>query len=150
MDDSFPITSPHIYRLKAIDALKILENDISSSMLTNDSLERRPQGQDLKFYLMRVARDGGPLESCDKKLLEDFAERYNHARHEAVPVFGEESYKEYMKLLREIRSKIKRVPAANDPSDGRGSKSRLVDSSSTIVNGQNVVKTGGINVETSV
>ena len=71
-DDSVPVTHPHIYRMKAVDALKILENDISASMSPNESLRQRPQGQDLKFYLMRMARDGGPLESCEKKLLEDF------------------------------------------------------------------------------
>lgn len=146
IDDSVPITHPHIYRMKAVDALKILENDISASMSVNESLRQRSQGQDLKFYLMRLARDGGPLESCEKKLLEDFAEKYNHARHEAIPVFGEESLKEYMRLLEEIRSKIKPSQQNNDS----GIRSRLVNSSSVIINGQNVVRTGGINIETSV
>lgn len=143
-----PITSPHIYRMKAVDALKILENDISSSISGNDNLKRRPPGQDLKFYLMRLARDGGPLESCEKKLLEDFAERYNHARHEAIPEFGLDSYKEYMSILEEIRSKIKPVQGNSDSQNGL--KNRLVNSSSVIINGQNIVRTGGVNVETSV
>lgn len=148
-ENSSPIsTNPHIYRMKAVDALKVLESDISSSISSNDNQQRRPPGQDLKFYLMRMARDGGPLESCEKKLLEDFAERYNHARHEALPDFGVDSYKEYMKILHEIRSKIKPVQGNGGSHDGL--KNRIVNSSSVVVNGQNVVRTGGVNVETSV
>lgn len=148
-ENSISTTSPQIYRMKVVDALKILENDISSSLPLNASFKIRPQGQDLKFYLMRMAREGGPLESCDKKLLEDISERYNHARHEAVPVFGFESYTEYMRVLEEIRSKIKPVQGSNEVSDG-GLKNRFVNSSSVLVNGQNITQAGGVNIETSV
>lgn len=148
---NIPSTHPHIYRMKAVDATKVLEKEISMAIPETDPLRRRPTGQDLKFYLMRMAREGGPLDSCEKRLLEDFADRYSHARYEAIPVFGLEAYNEYMRILEELRSKIKPVHGGSDTVASNGAlKNRLVNTSSVVVNGQHVVKTGGSNVETCV
>ncbi|RWS28081.1 hypothetical protein B4U80_04245 [Leptotrombidium deliense] len=94
----------HIYRMKAIDALQVLETTIVDS--TNDASKKRPKGQDLRFYLMKLVKEGEPLNGCETKLIHQFVDAYNHARHEPLPLFCESEYNEYMNLLCRLKDHV--------------------------------------------
>ncbi|CAG2100464.1 unnamed protein product [Medioppia subpectinata] len=94
----------HIYRMKAIDSLATLEADIVE--VTADCSLKRPPGQDLRYYLLRLVKDDGPLNNCDTKLINQFVDSYNSARHEPYPHFGLDQYNQFMTLLNTIRNCI--------------------------------------------
>lgn len=100
----------HFYRMKAIDALALLEAAIVESS-GNPSL-KRPPGQDLRYYLLRLVKDDGPLCACDTKVINEFVDCYNSARHEPFPYFGSENLNHFINLLNAIRNSIK---ANNSP-----------------------------------
>lgn len=94
----------HIYRMKAIDSLSTLESAIIETM--GDHNLKRPPGQDLRYYLLKLVRDDGPLSNCDTKLINQFVDSYNSARHEPYPNFGSENYNQFMTSLNTIRNCI--------------------------------------------
>jgi hypothetical protein len=102
----------HVYRMRAVDALVTLESAIIEG--NSDSAKKRPPGQDLRFYLIRMAKEGGPLFGCDTKLIHEFVDMYNQARHEPSPVFRAPEFQQYMALLNRIRDNIvvKRTPSS--------------------------------------
>ena len=94
----------HFYRMKTVDSLGILEKAIEESNC--DPMYKRPAGQDLRVYLLRLTKDNGPLAKCDTKLIDQFVDCYNIARHEPTPVFGKEDYENYLNLLNAIKSHL--------------------------------------------
>ncbi|RWS17202.1 hypothetical protein B4U79_10824 [Dinothrombium tinctorium] len=94
----------HYYRMKAVDDLQSLESTIFE--ITKDQSKRRPKGQDLRFYLMRMTKENEPLYGCETKLIHQFVDSYNHARHEPLPPFQEAEYEEYIMLLEKLKEYI--------------------------------------------
>jgi hypothetical protein len=90
--------------MKAIDSLSILEASIVDSC--GDQKRKRPPGQDLRYYLLKLVKEDGPLSNCDTKLINQFVDSYNSARHEPFPLFGLEEYNHFMTLLNTIRNGI--------------------------------------------
>lgn len=95
----------HVFRMKAVDSLKLLEQEIVSA---TDASKRRPAGQDVRFYLQRLARSesNGPLDSSDPQVLNSFIDSYLHARHDARP-FGLNEYKSHVTALQHLRQAVK-------------------------------------------
>lgn len=94
--------------MKAVDALPHLERAIND--VIKDPSQRRLPGQDLRFFLLKQAKSG-VLCGCDPKLINQFVDAYNHARHEPNPPFGKEEYKNFVILLTQIKEQVgKRSP----------------------------------------
>ena len=93
-----------------MDALADLEAAIVET--SGDYSLKRPPGQDLRYYLLRLVKDDGPLSDCDTKLINEFVDCYNSGRHEPFPHFGSEHFNHLMNLMNTIRSCIK---ANNSP-----------------------------------
>lgn len=91
---------PHLYRMKAVDCLSSLENDI----LAKDPNKRRHKDQDVRVYLLKLTQ-GGPLTGCDTRLLHEFADLYEHSRHEPLE-FTSEHFSRYMELLEYLRKRV--------------------------------------------
>jgi hypothetical protein len=133
----------HIYRMKAVDALNSLENALIEGSGSTNSFKRRPPGQDLRFHLLRAAKEGGPLATCDPKLINEFVECYYHARHEPLPVFDKSDYEQYMGLLDKLiecttnRSTSTQKSSLKKPSL---SLSPHAKNTSVTVNGKNTVR----------
>ena len=138
LDEEEPLHS-HVYRMKVVDSLKFVEEDIVR--VTKDSSRRKPPGQDVRFYLQRQARENGPLFGLDNKIINSFVESYIHARHEP-PSFGKEEYKKHMEVLNIIRDHLKQkeVSERRTPSGVLSSTHQLQQSSSSI-NGSSVANT---------
>jgi hypothetical protein len=101
-EDSDEGLPPHVFRMKAVDSFKLLEEDICSG----DVSKRKPSGQDLKFYLHRHAREGGPLQGLDNKVINSFVDSYIHARHEPSP-FGKHEYRKHVDILENMRDHVR-------------------------------------------
>lgn len=97
--------------MKAIDSLSALEAAIVET--TNCPDLKRPPGQDLRYYLLKLVKDDGPLSNCDPKLINEFVDCYNSARHEPFPHFGSQHYTQFMTLLNTIRNSIKTKSSPN-------------------------------------
>ena len=95
---------PHIYRMKAVDSLKSIEECIIRT--TGDASHSRPPGQDVKYYL---ARNSFLLSSVDQRVIDSFVDSYTHARHEPLPVFGCTEYTRHMDLVNQIIAGICRA-----------------------------------------
>ena len=123
----------HVYRMQAVDSLKLLEQDIVTA--ASDESRRRPAGQDVRFYLQKQARDAsGPLHQCDPSILSAFVDSYLHARHDATP-FTADHYKSHVQYLNHLRdvarnrcksvkreSGNKRASAGNNRDSGPGDR----------------------------
>lgn len=129
----------HVYRMKAVDSLKLVEEDIVR--VTKDPSRRKPPGQDVRFYLQRQAREHGSLFGLDNKIINSFVESYIHARHEP-PSFGKEEYEKHMEVLNVIRDHLKQkeISERQTPSGILASSHQLQQSSSSI-NGSSVANT---------
>ena len=96
----------HIYRMKAIDALKTLEDDIVRACGGDESVRRAP-GADLRVYLLNLRKGGYcPLQGVESKLINEFVEAYSNARSDPIPDFGAEELERYLGLLRRIQAAI--------------------------------------------
>ena len=95
---------PHVYRMKAVDSLKILEQQI---VRVTDESKKRPAGQDVRFYLQRLARDSAPLDGCDPRILNSFIESYQHARHDPQP-YGVNEFKNHVIYLNHLMEVLQR------------------------------------------
>ncbi|CAG2164268.1 unnamed protein product [Oppiella nova] len=116
--ESKDVDYDHIYRMKAIDSLALLEAEMIEA--TGDYSLKRPPGQDLRYYLLRLVKDDGPLINCDTKLINHFVDSYNSARHEPYPHFGLENYNQFMTLLNTIRNCITTKTSPNRKSVLKG------------------------------
>lgn len=99
--------------MKALDQLSLLENAIMQSCNFNSEY-RRPPKQDLRYHLIRLTRKGSPLEGCDTRLIHQFVDAYQHARHESTPEFTEKDYNNYMNLMKKIKNLLKDQKGSSD------------------------------------
>jgi len=129
----------HIFRMKSVDKLTELQQAIIDA---KPGVEPRPPGQDLRFFLHRMARDGQPLSGCDSSLINEFVDIYSHARHEPTPVFTEIDYKRYMdlltKLISHVRGKSDGAPPLSKPSSPQQQSN--TKSTSVALNGRTTVR----------
>lgn len=102
LDDYGDTIPAHVFRMKAVDSFKLLEEDL----ISGDTSKRKPAGQDLKFYLQKHAREGAALQGLDSRLINAFVDSYIHARHEANP-FGKHEYQRHINILDKIRCHIR-------------------------------------------
>lgn len=82
----------HYYRLKAVDDVKILEKEICKQ---DKDLVRRPN-INLRAYLLSTL--AAPLNGSGQRLIHQFCDLYEHARHDPNN-FGDEEYQTYNRLL---------------------------------------------------
>lgn len=89
-----PGTQPpsHYCRLKAVNDIKILEKEIVKQ---DPNLKRHPNDNLRSFLLMALV---APINGCGQKLIHQFCDLYEHARHDPSE-FGEEEYQLYTRLL---------------------------------------------------
>lgn len=106
---------PHYFRLKAVDDVKSLEQEITKQ---DGCLTRHPS-ESLRAYLLTTL--AAPLNGLGQKLVHQFCDLYEHARHDPSE-FGDEEYQVYSKLL------LKLIDAArllkSYPSSRKSSPSR--------------------------
>ncbi|KAG8222838.1 hypothetical protein J437_LFUL007546 [Ladona fulva] len=81
---------PYYYRLKAVD--------------DQDPTMHRHPAENLRSYLINTL--GGPLNGMCQKLVHQFCDMYEHARHDPSE-FGDEEYEVYSKLLLKLMDAAK-------------------------------------------
>ncbi|XP_074649926.1 protein C1orf43 homolog [Tubulanus polymorphus] len=84
-----------LYRMKAMDSLTSLDQEIR---YYDRTLVRKP-GQNLRYYLTTL--QSGPLKGIKTDLIHDFADVYEHARHDPAE-FGKREFEHYMELLEDL------------------------------------------------
>lgn len=84
--------STHYYRLKAVDDIKLLEKEITKQ---DKDLVRQPN-ENLRAYLLSTL--AAPLNGTGQRLIHQFCDLYEHARHDPNP-FADEEYQTYNRLL---------------------------------------------------
>lgn len=82
---------PYYYRLKAVDDIKILEMEIAKQ----DGSIRLPRDSLRAFLLTTLATPMGP---SGQRLIHQFCDLYEHARHDPSE-FSNEEYESYRRLL---------------------------------------------------
>ncbi|KAG5889117.1 hypothetical protein JTB14_034175 [Gonioctena quinquepunctata] len=82
----------HYYRLKAVDDVKKLEKQITKQ----DSCLFRHPSENLRGYLLSTL--AAPLNGSGQRLIHQFCDLYEHARHDPNH-FGDEEYQQYTRLL---------------------------------------------------
>ncbi|XP_031638694.1 uncharacterized protein C1orf43 homolog [Contarinia nasturtii] len=90
-DSSLP---PYYYRLKAVDDIKILENEISKQ----DGSVRLPRDSLRAFLITTLA---APMAGSSQRLIHQFCDMYEHARHDPSE-FSNEEYEAYRRLLMKL------------------------------------------------
>lgn len=87
-DETLP---PYYYRMKAVDDIKILENEIAKQ----DGSVRHPRDSLRAFLLTTLA---APMNGTGQRLIHQFCDTYEHARHDPNE-FGVDEYEAYRRLL---------------------------------------------------
>lgn len=82
---------PFYYRLKAVDDMKILEKEIAKQ----DGNQRQPRDS-VRAYLMTAL--AAPMNGSGQRLIHQFCDMYEHARHDPSE-FRAEEYEAYRRLL---------------------------------------------------
>ena len=86
---------PYYYRLRAVDDVKILEKEIAkqdgSTRHTRDSLRA--------FLITTLA--AGTMNGSGQRLIHQFCDLYEHARHDPND-FGDEEYQTFHRLLMKL------------------------------------------------
>ncbi|XP_013794622.2 uncharacterized protein C1orf43 homolog [Limulus polyphemus] len=120
------ITTPHLYRMHALESFSALETDLFLS----DPSKYYPSGQDVRVFLLRSSALG-LIVGCEAVALHQLADLYQCARHELVE-FGPEKYKQFMDLLSFVRQHVN-LPSHKSPhhSSKRHSESSGSSSSKT-------------------
>ncbi|XP_039432070.1 protein C1orf43 homolog isoform X1 [Culex pipiens pallens] len=90
---------PYYYRMKAVDDVKELEKEIAKQ----DGTTRHPRDSLRAFLLVSLA---APLNGAGQRLIHQFCDMYEHARHDPNE-FGEEEYQAYQRLLKKITDAAK-------------------------------------------
>ncbi|KAL1131189.1 hypothetical protein AAG570_010807 [Ranatra chinensis] len=80
------------YRLKACDDVKLLESEITKQ---DGSFHRHPT-DNLRVYLLNTLAT--PLNGVGQRLVHQFCDLYEHARHDPTD-FGDEEYQVFTKIL---------------------------------------------------
>lgn len=82
---------PYYYRLKAVDDIKILEKEITKQ----ESTIRQPR-ESMRAYLLTTL--AAPMNGSGQRLIHQFCDMYEHARHDPSE-FNIEEYEAYRRLL---------------------------------------------------
>ncbi|XP_062564241.1 protein C1orf43 homolog isoform X2 [Armigeres subalbatus] len=90
---------PYYYRMKAMDDVKELEKEIAKQ----DGSTRHPRDSLRAFLLTTLA---APLNGSGQRLIHQFCDMYEHARHDPNE-FGEEEYQSYQRLLKKLTDATK-------------------------------------------
>ncbi|PNF29694.1 hypothetical protein B7P43_G13059, partial [Cryptotermes secundus] len=106
---------PHYFRLKAVDDVKQLEREITKQ----DSCLLRHPSENLRAYLLMTL--AAPLNGLGQKLVHQFCDLYEHARHDPSE-FGDEEYQVYSKLLLKLLDAAKLLKSY--PNSRKSSPSR--------------------------
>ncbi|XP_058822880.1 protein C1orf43 homolog isoform X2 [Topomyia yanbarensis] len=93
------VLPPYYYRMKAMDDVKELEKEITKQ----DGSTRHPRDSLRAFLLTTLA---APLNGAGQRLIHQFCDMYEHARHDPNE-FGEEEYQAYQRLLKKITDAAK-------------------------------------------
>ncbi|XP_072391476.1 protein C1orf43 homolog [Diabrotica undecimpunctata] len=96
----------HYYRLKAVDDVKILEHEITKQ---DNCLFRHPS-ENLRAYLLTTL--AAPLNGSGQRLIHEFCDMYEHARHDPNH-FGDEEYQQYNRLLLKLIDAAKLLKSYN-------------------------------------
>ncbi|CAG9821373.1 unnamed protein product [Phaedon cochleariae] len=96
----------HYYRLKAVDDVKILEGEITKQ---DPCLFRHPT-ENLRAYLLTTL--AAPLNGSGQRLIHQFCDMYEHARHDPNH-FGDEEYQQYNRLLLKLVDAAKLLKSYN-------------------------------------
>nr|CAH7734620.1 unnamed protein product [Callosobruchus chinensis]CAH7752882.1 unnamed protein product [Callosobruchus chinensis] len=96
----------HYYRLKAVDDVKILESEITKQ---DPCLIRHPT-ENLRAYLLTTL--AAPLNGSGQRLIHQFCDLYEHARHDPNH-FGDEEYQQYNRLLLKLVDAAKLLKSYN-------------------------------------
>ncbi|XP_066249246.1 protein C1orf43 homolog [Euwallacea similis] len=96
----------HYYRLKAVDDVKILEAEINKQ---DPCLMRHPS-ENLRAYLLSAL--AAPLNGTGIRLIHQFCDHYEHARHDPSH-FGDEEYQQYNRLLLKLVDAAKMLKSYN-------------------------------------
>ncbi|XP_071553587.1 protein C1orf43 homolog [Temnothorax nylanderi] len=106
---------PHYYRLKAVDDVKTLETEITRY---DNCLKRHPS-ENLRAYLLTTLAT--PLNGSGQRLIHQFCDLYEHARHDPTE-FGDEEYQVYTRLflkLMDAARLLKSYPSSRKSSPSR-------------------------------
>uniref|UniRef100_A0A182NSG1 Uncharacterized protein n=1 Tax=Anopheles dirus TaxID=7168 RepID=A0A182NSG1_9DIPT len=90
---------PYYWRMKAVDDVKELEREIAKQ----DGATRHPRDSMRAFLLTTLA---APLNGSGQRLIHQFCDMYEHARHDPNE-FGEEEYQSYQRLLKKLSEATK-------------------------------------------
>ncbi|KAB0803195.1 hypothetical protein PPYR_00165 [Photinus pyralis] len=96
----------HYYRLKAVDDVKLLETEISRQ---DHCLVRYPN-DNLRAYLLTAL--AAPLNGTGQRIIHQFCDLYDHARHDPNH-FGDEEYQAYNRLLLKLLDAAKLLKSFN-------------------------------------
>ncbi|KAL1501637.1 hypothetical protein ABEB36_006932 [Hypothenemus hampei] len=96
----------HYYRLKAVDDVKTLESEITKQ---DPCLVRHPS-ENLRAYLLTTL--AAPLNGSGLRLIHQFCDFYEHARHDPSH-FGDEEYQQYNRLLLKLLDAAKMLKTYN-------------------------------------
>ncbi|XP_018321527.1 uncharacterized protein C1orf43 homolog isoform X1 [Agrilus planipennis] len=97
----------HYYRLKAVDDVKILEREIERQ---DPCLKRHPNDNLRAFLLTALA---APLNGSGQRLVHQFCDLYEHARHDPNN-FGDEEYQTYTRLFLKLMDAAKLLKTFNN------------------------------------
>lgn len=95
----------HFYRMRAIDELKLLEEQIVN---TAGNKFKREANYNLRDFLLNLTKPNNLLFDLNSEVLNKFIDLYKHARHEPNPVFGKEQLDNYLVIINEIKKLIKK------------------------------------------
>ncbi|XP_022920096.2 protein C1orf43 homolog isoform X1 [Onthophagus taurus] len=98
--------SNHYYRLKAVDDIKLLEKEITKQ---DKDLVRQPN-ENLRAYLLSTL--AAPLNGSGQRLIHQFCDLYEHARHDPNN-FMEDEYQTYSRLLLKLIDAAKMLKSFN-------------------------------------
>uniref|UniRef100_A0A182JTZ6 Uncharacterized protein n=1 Tax=Anopheles christyi TaxID=43041 RepID=A0A182JTZ6_9DIPT len=90
---------PYYWRMKAVDDVKELEREIAKQ----EGATRHPRDSMRAFLLTTLA---APLNGSGQRLIHQFCDMYEHARHDPNE-FGEEEYQSYQRLLKKLSEATK-------------------------------------------
>ncbi|GLH06163.1 hypothetical protein R5R35_010178 [Gryllus longicercus] len=106
---------PYYFRLKAVDDVKVLEQEITRQ---DNGFTRHPS-ENLRAYLLNTL--AAPLNGLGQKLVHQFCDLYEHARHDPSE-FGDEEYQVYSKLFLKLLDAAKLLKSY--PNSRKSSPSR--------------------------
>ncbi|XP_020290634.1 uncharacterized protein LOC109858110 isoform X1 [Pseudomyrmex gracilis] len=120
---------PHYYRLKAVDDVKTLEAEITKY---DNCLKRHPS-ENLRAYLLTTLAT--PLNGSGQRLIHQFCDLYEHARHDPTE-FGDEEYQVYTRLylkLMDAARLLKSYPNSRKSSPSRTPIKKTVETKRNIL-----------------